>query len=80
MVPISKFSSLTKFYSPGRFFAANELKALLAYIVCNYEFKTVSGSRPANLYYADACVPDMSPQIMLKERKDRHKSLVNQLS
>ncbi len=26
-------------YSPGRFFAADELKALLAYIVLNYDIK-----------------------------------------
>ena len=34
-------------YSPGRFFAANQLKAILAHIVLNYDLKIGGdGKRP----------------------------------
>ena len=32
-----------RFYSPGRFFAVNELKALLAHIIITYDFKLEEG-------------------------------------
>ena len=31
--------------SPGRFFAVNEMKALFAYIIANYDFKFEEGTR-----------------------------------
>jgi hypothetical protein len=35
-------------FSSGRFFAANELKTLLGYVVMNYDVKTQDGGRPKN--------------------------------
>jgi len=32
-------------------FPTNQLKVLLAYIICNYEFKTIDGKRPPNHYF-----------------------------
>ncbi|KAI1791203.1 cytochrome P450 [Ganoderma leucocontextum] len=55
---------------PGRFFAANELKAILAYIVVNYDLKiTGDGERPANMYFAATVVPSPKGQIMFRKRK-----------
>ena len=31
--------------SPGRFFAVNEMKALFAHIIANYDFKLEEGAR-----------------------------------
>lgn len=62
---------------PGRFFAANELKVLLAYIICNYEFKTSDGKRPANGYFGMGCIPAISTELLFRERPDRENSLAN---
>ncbi|KAK7060436.1 hypothetical protein VNI00_001201 [Paramarasmius palmivorus] len=43
---------------PGRFFAAYELKAMLAHIVTTYDIKFEDGQRkPANVYIGSACLP-----------------------
>ncbi|TBU36871.1 cytochrome P450 [Dichomitus squalens] len=53
---------------PGRFFASTELKALLAYIVVNYDLKVAGdGKRPRNLYFSHAILPSMSGKIMLRK-------------
>jgi len=62
---------------PGRFFAANELKVLLAYIICNYEFKTSDGKRPENGYFGIACIPSISTELLFKERPNQGDSPVN---
>ncbi|KAK7061429.1 cytochrome P450 [Favolaschia claudopus] len=53
---------------PGRFFAAVELKAMLAHLVLNYDVQFVDGKRPANQYMASACLPDSSAKIMFRRR------------
>ncbi|KAA1468096.1 cytochrome P450 [Dentipellis sp. KUC8613] len=43
---------------PGRFFAANELKALLAHVVMTYDVKFEDGHGfPSNRYVGNACIP-----------------------
>ncbi|KAM5535892.1 hypothetical protein V8D89_010510 [Ganoderma adspersum] len=55
---------------PGRFFAANELKALAAYILLNYDLKLGGdGKRPANMYYAANVVPSMSGEVLFRKRQ-----------
>ena len=56
-------------YSPGRFFVANELKALLAYLVVNYDFKIEGdGPRPSNVYFAESVVPNPTAKVMFRKR------------
>ena len=56
--------------SPGRFFAANELKAMLAYIVVNYDLKIAGdGERPPNMYIAANVVPSPKGEILFRKRK-----------
>jgi len=56
---------------PGRFFAAMELKVLLAYIICNYDFKlTTDGARPKNTFFSFSCMPDFDTELMFKVRDD----------
>ena len=56
--------------SPGRFFAANELKALLAYIVLNYDLKLGGdGKRPASLFYGDDVIPSPTGEVLFRKRQ-----------
>ncbi|RPD62663.1 cytochrome P450 [Lentinus tigrinus ALCF2SS1-7] len=56
---------------PGRFFAANELKAMLAYIVLNYDLKLPGdGRRPGNVYFANNVIPDPRAEILFKKRQN----------
>ena len=56
--------------SPGRFFAANELKAMLAYIVVNYDLKIAEdGERPPNMYIGANVVPSPKGEILFRKRK-----------
>lgn len=56
--------------SPGRFFAANELKAMLAYIVINYDLKMAgNGERPKNIYWAHSVLPSPSGEVSFRMRK-----------
>ncbi|KAL7269164.1 hypothetical protein RUND412_008185 [Rhizina undulata] len=51
---------------PGRFFAVNELKLLMSYIILNYDFKVQSGKRPANVYFWVNCAPPMEAELLFK--------------
>ena len=56
--------------SPGRFFAANELKAMLAYIVVNYDLKIAGdGERPPNMYIGANVVPSPKGEILFRKRR-----------
>jgi hypothetical protein len=61
------------FLSPGRFFAANELKAMLSHVVLNYDVKLEhEGVRPANTWFATACVPNPTAEVMFRKRESLH--------
>ncbi|KAJ7454170.1 cytochrome P450 [Mycena latifolia] len=54
---------------PGRFFAATELKAMLAHILMNYDVKaTKEGIRPADLTFGTMTVPNLRGTIMIRKR------------
>jgi len=53
---------------PGRFFAATEMKLLLAYIILNYDVKPFD-TRPANIFLAGSILPPMKATISIKRRK-----------
>ncbi|KAF8887392.1 cytochrome P450 [Infundibulicybe gibba] len=53
---------------PGRFFAAVELKMMLAYLVMNYDVKTEAGLRPRNIWIAETCTPDPVGELMFRQR------------
>ncbi|KAI0640078.1 cytochrome P450 [Trametes polyzona] len=57
---------------PGRFFAANELKAMLAYLVLNYDIKLPGdGKRPANLYWGPTVVASPTAQVLFRKRQTK---------
>ncbi|KAJ8469311.1 hypothetical protein ONZ51_g9081 [Trametes cubensis] len=57
--------------SPGRFFAANELKIMLAYLVLNYDIKfEEEGKRPPNIRFGPANLPSHNATVLFRKRKD----------
>lgn len=52
---------------PGRFFAANELKLMLAHLVLNYDIE-ITGSRPRNMWFGLNRVPPMQATVRIKKR------------
>lgn len=53
---------------PGRFFAAAELKLMLAYIILHYDFEMLE-TRPPNVWFAINRVPPMEQTIRIRRRK-----------
>ncbi|KAI1791206.1 cytochrome P450 [Ganoderma leucocontextum] len=57
---------------PGRFFAVNELKTVVAYILLHYDLKLGGdGTRPKNVYLARNILPDPSGKVLFRKRKRR---------
>lgn len=54
---------------PGRFFAANELKLLLAYVVLNYDIEPLA-VRPMGTWIAATALPPMRATIKVRRRKE----------
>ena len=56
--------------SPGRFFAVNELKVVVAYILLHYDLKPAGdGTRPKNVYLARNILPDPTGKVLFRKRK-----------
>lgn len=53
---------------PGRFFAATEMKLLLAYIAMNYDVKPME-TRPPNEFMGGNVLPPMKAKIWVRRRK-----------
>lgn len=56
---------------PGRFFAVNEVKAMMAHIILNYDIKLPGDSReaPKGVWFAGSRSPHTSAEILFKKRK-----------
>ena len=49
-------------FSPGRLFATNEVKAMLAYVLLNYDVKM------ANVSVGISSIPDPTSEVMFRKR------------
>jgi cytochrome P450 len=59
----------TPHHSPGRFFAVNEVKALLVHVVLNYDVKLeTEGVRPPNRWFGLTALPHPTAVIMFRKR------------
>ena len=69
----SRFSEgpLIRLSSPGRFFAAAQLKALLAYMVINYDIKLEGNARPKNFFFSMNMLPSQSGSVLIKKCKSK---------
>ncbi|KAH8819202.1 cytochrome P450 [Xylogone sp. PMI_703] len=54
---------------PGRFFAAAELKLMLAYIVTHYDVEPIT-NRPENQWIASSVIPPTKATIRIRRRKE----------
>ncbi|TFK73023.1 cytochrome P450 [Pluteus cervinus] len=54
---------------PGRFLAVNEIKALTAYTILNYDIKLASATRPADLHLGSTSLPNQTADIWFRKRK-----------
>ncbi|KAJ9132428.1 Cytochrome P450 [Pleurostoma richardsiae] len=61
---------------PGRFFAANEIKMILASVLLRYDVKLVKGSsgRYPNIEFAHMSIPDPSKNLLFKTRVSTEKT------
>ena len=54
--------------SPGRFFAVNEVKLMLAFFLLRYDVKTENAVRPKDWQFQSQIIPDMSAKILMRRR------------
>ena len=54
--------------SPGRFFAINEIKLLLAFTLLRFDVKTKDGKRPPDAEFNRAAFPDMKAELLYRKR------------
>ena len=55
---------------PGRFFANNEIKVIVSYILLHYDFKMPDGEgRPKNIIVAQGMRPDTSKGLVMRKRQ-----------
>ncbi|KAM5431557.1 hypothetical protein McanMca71_004792 [Microsporum canis] len=52
---------------PGRFFASNEIKVLLAHLLLNYDFR-MEGNRPQNIIHELTVMPNRGVNVLFKKR------------
>ena len=58
-------------HSPGRFFAASELKAMLAHVVVTYDIKSdTPGKMPRERWFGAALAPDHTAEVLIRKRQD----------
>jgi len=56
---------------PGRFFAAMELKYMLAHVLLNYDVKMANGQgRPANWTFGSLAMPNSKAEVMFRKRRE----------
>ncbi|KAJ3562950.1 hypothetical protein NP233_g9256 [Leucocoprinus birnbaumii] len=53
---------------PGRFFAAHEIKVLLAYILLNHDIALVDDKRPENGWITLFSIPDTKARVLFRRR------------
>ena len=54
--------------SPGRFFAVNEIKLMLAIFLLQYDVKLRDGIRPADVKIGPSIAPSRTAKVLLKRR------------
>ncbi|TBU30176.1 cytochrome P450 [Dichomitus squalens] len=56
---------------PGRFFASMELKAVMSYLLVNYDIALDGSLRPENQYFGIDISPDPSGRVLFRRREPR---------
>ncbi|KIJ50556.1 hypothetical protein M422DRAFT_245171 [Sphaerobolus stellatus SS14] len=53
---------------PGRFFAAVEMKLILAHILINYDIQVFDPTRPSAIWYGNSCLPNSDYELQFRKR------------
>lgn len=53
---------------PGRFFAAVEMKLLMAHLLLNYDVDRLDNNIPTTVWYGTVCVPNSQAQVLFRKR------------
>ncbi len=62
--------NLFNFSSPGRFFAVNELKAIIAHFILEYDFKLeIEGAMPPVKWFGGQGMQDEKTMMWVRKRK-----------
>lgn len=56
-------------FSPGRFFAVNEIKLMLAFTLLRFDIKTKDGIRPPDWRLKWYILPNRTAEIFFRRRK-----------
>lgn len=55
---------------PGRFFAAAQIKVVIAYLIMNYDLMVKPGEKkPGQIHYGLATLPDAEADILFRKRQ-----------
>ncbi|KAH7930341.1 hypothetical protein BV22DRAFT_1000969, partial [Leucogyrophana mollusca] len=69
---LERYSSLVFFgtSSPGRFFASNVMKAMMAHLVINFDIKLKQeGVRPSDQWFQMNYSPNRTAEVMFRRRQ-----------
>lgn len=58
-----------KHFCPGRFFAGNEVKVIMVYLLMNYEWTAVEGGAKADLVFGAGSEADPTTGVMIRRRE-----------
>jgi hypothetical protein len=66
-----EYYMLNEACSPGRFFAVNEVKAMLAYILINYDFRLADGAKetPPPHWFGGGRSPNAFAKVEFRKRQ-----------
>ncbi|KAM7220355.1 Cytochrome P450 [Rhypophila decipiens] len=54
---------------PGRFFAVNEIKLLMAELLSKYDVKLIPGTKPRQMYFGVTTIPEQKLKLLLRARR-----------
>ena len=70
LTPSALTAARTIHDSPVRFFAANEIKTMMAYLLLNYDMRFAEeGRRPANIRFGPANLPAPGARVLFRKRR-----------
>lgn len=56
-------------FSPGRFFAVNEIKLMLAFTLLRFDIKKKDGVRPTDIKFQNFIAPNRNAEVLYRKRR-----------
>lgn len=61
---------LGKWACPGRFFASNEVKIMLAFLLLRYDFRLLNGEAPKPVFFENQVAMPADVKVQVRRRKE----------